>query len=558
MSAGLSSDEREREREAVVARTRFVATFSHELRTPLNGLLGFLDLLDTEGPAADWAELVRGARGCARQMRALVEDFVDMANIDAGGLEIVVAPFSIRRCIEDVRAAVAAAADAKGLRLVVDVHPGVPDRVAGDRARVHQVLTNLVGNAVEFTRRGTVRLRVRPGAGGLVVQPATTVWFDESDPIYVGVVEFEVEDDGQGIAAERLPTLFDAFGSGPVTAGRAQGGTGLGLAISRRLARAMGGDMTVTSREGVGSTFRFHVAFSAAEPTITSLPRASIPSPSGPLSVLLADDNAVNRLVGRQILESLGHQVDVAEDGARALELTAGRSYDVIVMDMEMPGVDGLQATRELRERGYESPILGFTAHSDLASTQRCCEAGMNAVLHKPLSLEKLEAALGHMMSGRFGWRQARERARNAKRAVDSTTSNGDVTSAPASGVGSASDLHASEPKLFSFEDLRERVGGDEDVAREILVATIADSAQLMEDVESALGRSDYDTLRRVAHSLKGCVANVSAESLVARALLVETAAKAVDELACLEHVPRLRETFDRVHEAMTRAAGVP
>jgi CheY-like chemotaxis protein len=275
--------------------------------------------------------------------------------------------------------------------------------------------------------------------------------------------------------------------------------------------------------------------------------------------VLLADDNAVNRLVGRQILESLGHRVDVAEDGARALELTAERSYDVIVMDVEMPRVDGLEATRKLRERGCESPILGFTAHSDVASTQRCGAAGMNAVLHKPLSLEKLEIALGHIMSGRFGWREARERARAASPTVEPTSRTAEhATPDAASGVPSASELHAPAAKLLSFDDLRGRVGGDEEIAREILVATLADSAQLMRDIESALGRGDYETLRRVAHSLKGCVANVSAESLVVQALVVETAAKARDERACLEHVPRLRATFDRVYEAMTRAVGLP
>lgn len=558
MPLGVNTDERERAREAVVARMRFMTTFSHELRTPLHGLLGFLDLLASEGPVAGWDESIKGARDCAHQMRALVEDFVDMANIDAGGLEIVTAPFSIRRCIEDVRVATAPSAEAKGLLLVVDVHPDVPDRVAGDRARLHQVLTNLMGNAVDFTRRGRVRLRVRPGTGGLVLQPATTLWFDESDPIYVGVVEFEVEDDGRGIAPDRLATLFDAFGTGHLLSGRADGGTGLGLAISRRLVQAMGGDLTVTSRVGVGSTFRFHVAFSAAEPSLASLPLSSIPTPTGPLAVLLADDNAVNRLVGRQILEALGHQVDVAEDGGRALELTATRRHDVILMDMEMPGVDGLEATRRLRERGYESPILGFTAHSDLASTNRCCDAGMNAVLHKPLSLEKLEAALGHVMSGRLGWREVRERARAAGGAIDLPrgVSDGEALSASLDGATPEREGLRSEERLFSFEDLRQRVGGDEEIAKEILVATVADSAQLMSDIESALARRDHDTLRRVSHSLKGCVANVSAESLVERAREVERAASAGDEDACVASVPRLRETFDRVYEAMTRAAG--
>jgi len=397
-SASAAIEAKRKEEEGVLeARTRFLAMLSHELRTPLNGVVGYLELLGLASPNERQRDLLVGARASARHMLELIDDFLDFAKLADGKLEIGDAPFSLRDTIEQTRAVVARMAEQKGLDLVIELDPSTPDMVGGDALRVRQILVNLLSNAVKFTRAGTIRLRVRA---------------DDA-----GVVEFEVQDEGCGIPSDRLDRIFEPFRQADANVAGNHGGTGLGLSISRRIARALGGELTVVSEEGVGSTFRFHARFGAVG-KVTTPTRVSTLAPAAPsraLRVLLADDNAVNRLVGKKLLEALGHRTDVAEDGFVAVTLASVHRYDAIIMDLEMPHLDGVGAAKALRDKGNDVPILGFTAHTDAIYAERCREAGMSAVVHKPLDIEKLSKALVRVVdrgSGRASVARRRPRTR--------------------------------------------------------------------------------------------------------------------------------------------------
>ena len=359
---------------AARAKVAFLANMSHELRTPMHALLGITELLKGGAlPPESQTELLEIASRSGDAMVTMLDDVLDLAKASAGRLSIDKAPFDPGAVVDDVVALLEPQALKKGLALDARLTGALPALVEGDRVRLRQVLTNLVGNALKFTERGTVDVVVSGADGHL---------------------RFEVVDTGIGIAPEALSRLFQPFVQVDASTTRRYGGTGLGLAISRQLVELMGGTIGATSEPGRGSRFWFTVKLPTVE--ARALPPPEAPTPGhAPLRVLLAEDNAVNQRVATRMLEQLGHRVVVVGNGAAALERLSSESFDVVLMDVHMPELDGLEATRRIRRGPTPQPrIIALTASAMPEEREACFTAGVDDFLTKPVKLEQLRRAL--------------------------------------------------------------------------------------------------------------------------------------------------------------------
>ncbi len=355
------------------AKTEFLATVSHEIRTPLNGVLGLGSLAMESGDIEEMRELLTLAQSSGEGLLQLIDDLLLYARLGRDKLTIHPIATSLEDLLTGVGGLFADGAREKGVALELSVDPRLPQTVLLDDRRVSQVLINLVSNALKFTAEGQVSLRVLP--------------------VELGWVSIEVQDTGIGVAREQLPGLFQAFTQADGSISRRFGGTGLGLAISRRLAHAMGGTLDGESQLGQGSTFRLRVPAPAAQ-----MPAASpSPGPLPRLRVMLVEDNAVNQLVARRFLERAGQEVRVCSSGEAALAEIASYQPGLVLMDLHMPGLDGLQTTRAMRgDGGWGStvPIVAMTADGREESQRACLAAGMGGFLVKPVSQSAIEAML--------------------------------------------------------------------------------------------------------------------------------------------------------------------
>ena len=391
-------------------KSEFLANMSHEIRTPMTSILGFSDLLRDRMSGAEERDIVDTIKRNGEYLLEIINDILDLSKIEAGSLKVEPRPCSPRDIVSEVAALMHSRCDAKTLWLEVAIDDTVPGVVRSDPLRLRQILVNLVGNAVKFTEQGGVRIDVRT----------------ERTNAATSLLHFDVSDTGVGIAAERLATLFQSFSQLDSSVTRRFGGTGLGLVISRRLAQLLGGDITVRSVPGQGSTFSLAVAIGNYQKTAAS-PGAKLPlvaeAADGmtaeldhmlPARVLLAEDGPDNQRLLSFILRGAGAEVTVVNNGQEAVDELArsgDEPYDMVLMDMHMPVLDGYEATAELRRLGYRGPVIAVTAHAMSGDRQKCLEAGCNDVATKPFERRRLLGQLARCLHERAmiseGWPSA-------------------------------------------------------------------------------------------------------------------------------------------------------
>ncbi|OYV01873.1 MAG: hybrid sensor histidine kinase/response regulator, partial [Burkholderiales bacterium PBB5] len=360
---------------------------SHELRTPLHGLLGMLSLLKDSPRDPSAGQWLGTADDSASHLLRLLDDILDLSKLESGTLTLSPAPVHLATLLREVQALMQPAASAKGLNLQAELDPSLPSHVRLDGTRVRQVLFNLLINAVKFSDSGVIVLRCRRHLGG------------GADGVRL---EFDVADTGIGMDPQMVARLFRRFSRADDPRARQQGGTGLGLAISRNLARLMGGEIVVRSTPGAGSVFSFRCPLQQAEPALAGAEQSAPLVAPPTLRVLVAEDHPVNRLYMQALLDRLGHSVTLVDDGLAAVQAMRAQPFDLVLMDVHMPVMDGVAATAEIRNLpapAGRTPIVALTADVFADTRARCLAAGAAEVLTKPLGLPALQSLLAR----RFG-----------------------------------------------------------------------------------------------------------------------------------------------------------
>ena len=359
------------------AKSAFLANMSHEIRTPMNAIIGFSRMAAETGLSQEQRNYIEKISGSAQFLLSIINDILDFSKIEAGKLDVEKIPFEIQVVIDNVAAACEAKARDKGLSFKVSTDKKIPQILAGDPVRVFQVLNNICDNAVKFTASGSVALEVRLVGDG-------------PDEV---LMRFSVSDQGIGLTPEQRSKLFMPFTQADVSTTRRFGGTGLGLTITKSLVELMGGEISVISEFGVGSTFTITLPMGKTSQEASELPSHSdVPEPILHLAkkrILMVEDNAINQEILLALMEKTGARMDIAENGQEALDKVAAANYDMILMDVQMPVMDGITATREIRKLAdplkSRVPIIAMTAHAMLEDVQRCLEAGMNDHVAKPV-----------------------------------------------------------------------------------------------------------------------------------------------------------------------------
>lgn len=506
-------------------KSEFLANMSHEIRTPMNAIIGFGDLAQTLPASDEMKKYIDHIQIASRSLLTIINDILDFSKVEAGKLEVESRPFALDQLRQNVEAILSGLAEKKGLELRYRVDPNLSEWLLGDLSRITQVVINLGSNAVKFADQGVVEISCQRS---------------EKHP---GMIRIAVRDQGIGIAADHLERIFEAFSQADGSISRTFGGTGLGLAISKQLVALMGGEISVESQEGEGSVFSFTIPYRPVGPdrgsVVDDQEDVSIVE-SGALeglALLLVEDNPTNQLLAVTLLEGVGVEVEVANNGEEAVHQVMEEHYDLVLMDLHMPVMNGLEATRVIRQRFdlMDLPIIAMTANVMEQHRQEAIEAGFNDYLTKPIEQDLLYQALA-----KWGRKIGSETTDEQLQRLSSQNEEDPLAS-----------LREALP-LFNVELLAHLVGEEPEIMREIYLQFRQDTRDDLQLIRQALEEEDFSALSRLVHTIKGIAANVGCIAVQQQSQALESLLEKGQDETVLEEMHRLIEQVEEARRQVS------
>ena len=527
------------------AKSEFLANMSHEIRTPMNSVIGFSEVLAQEDLTNEQKKYVDLIWKSGKNLMMIINDILDFSKIEAGKLEIDIVECNIHQILDDIDSMLRPAAQKKALEFQVLQSGQLPGQIRTDPSRLRQCLINLVNNAIKFTEKGHVYIKVSI----------------ENDCNSNACIRFDIEDTGIGIKSQDREKIFESFTQADGSTTRKYGGTGLGLSITRLLAGLLGGELTLTSEEDKGSVFSLVIPagidltnqvlsdkYNVAEQKDSD---EKIEQLTFSGHVLVAEDVETNQVLAKVLLNRMGLEVTISADGNEAVQKALAEKFDLILMDIQMPGMDGYEATKRLREQGIKTPIIALTAHAMKGDDKKCIQAGCNDYLAKPMNRYELIEKVSKYLPSEV--KDLTEKVHSVKSQVDELThlcSDSDQASAEAQS-DEQNDVDISND-IINWDQLIGRLG-DETFIKEVVPIFLTDNKERFRMLTEAVKVCDAEKIKLYAHALKGAAANVGAKRLSEIAHRLECAGRENNVEAVTPLFDMLKTEFDKVVSFISR-----